>query len=123
MLKVLYIEDNSLNRRLVKKYLHHMGIEMLEAINGQSGLLLAAESQPRLILVDINLPDIDGFEVARQLKGGSQTRHIPKIALTANAMHGDRELCLGAGYDDYLAKPVSRQELFNVLKNYLKDLV
>ncbi len=116
---ILYIEDNPLNMRLVRKILNHMGYQMIEAMDGLTGLEMARTDRPDLILMDVNLPDIDGLEVTRQLKAIPNLRHIPVIALTANAMHGDREHCLAAGCDGYIAKPVARQELRNVVEHYL----
>ncbi len=121
MVTVLYIEDNSLNMRLVKKYLKGAKLDMLEAVDGLSGIEVATSELPSAILVDINLPDIDGLEVTRRLKENSVTANIPLIALTANAMHGDRERCLEAGCDDYIAKPVSRTELYDVLRQHIPE--
>jgi CheY-like chemotaxis protein len=121
MSTVLYIEDNPLNMRLVKKYLQSMGINMIEAVDGLSGLDKAMQAQPDLVLVDVNLPDIDGLEVTRRLRSADETSEMPIVALTANAMHGDRERCLNSGCDGYLAKPVSRVELMNVLRSYLPN--
>jgi two-component system, cell cycle response regulator DivK len=118
---VLYIEDNPLNMRLVKKYLQSFGIQMIEAVDGYSGLDMALQAQPDLILVDVNLPDIDGLEVTRRLRNNDETAEMPIVALTANAMHGDRERCLNSGCDGYLAKPVSRVELVNMLRSYLPE--
>ncbi len=117
--RILYIEDNPMNMRLVRKILVDLGYEMLEAVNGQDGLALAMQEMPDAILVDINLPDIDGVEVTRQLKANPPTRHIPIIALTANSMYGDRERFLESGCDGYIAKPVARLELRNVLHHFL----
>lgn len=122
MSTVLYIEDNPLNMRLVKKYLQSMGIQMIEAVDGFSGLDMATEAHPDLILVDVNLPDIDGLEVTRRLREQAITANLPIVALTANAMHGDRERCLGSGCDAYLAKPVARLELINTLRAYLPEV-
>ncbi len=121
MSKVLYIEDNPLNMRLVRKLLQHVGIHMVEAIDGFSGLDIALEELPEVILVDVNLPDIDGLEVTRRLKETGEFDNVPIIALTANAMHGDRELCLDAGCDAYIAKPIARQELYYTLRQYIPD--
>ena len=118
---VLYIEDIPLNMRLVKKYLQSFGIEMIEAVDGLSGLDKALQAHPDLVLVDVNLPDIDGLEVTRRLRSDNKTAELPIVALTANAMHGDRERCLNSGCDGYLAKPVSRVELINMLRSYLPD--
>jgi len=121
MTTVLYIEDNPLNMRLVKKYLKRTAIDMLEAIDGYSGLDMALAEKPSVILVDVNLPDIDGLEVARMLRENDDMKDIPIVALTANAMHGDRERCLDAGCDAYLAKPIARQELYNALRQYIPE--
>lgn len=117
--KILYVEDNPLNMRLVKKILIDLGFDMLEAVDGRSGIELAVVHTPDLILLDINLPDIDGLEITRQLKQHATTRRIPIIALTANAMYGDKERCLDAGCDGYIAKPVAKLELKNVLHHFL----
>lgn len=121
MVTVLYIEDNPQNMRLVRKYLKIVDITMLGAIDGLSGIATAVAQRPDIILVDVNLPDIDGLEVTKRLKRHSYMEDTPIIALTANAMHGDRERCLAAGCDDYLAKPISRQELYNTLQKYTSD--
>jgi CheY-like chemotaxis protein len=81
---------------------------------------MAAQELPNLILVDINLPDIDGLEVVKRLKEDAVLTNIPAVALTSNAMHGDRDRCLAAGFDAYLAKPVARIELKNTLEFFLK---
>jgi two-component system, cell cycle response regulator DivK len=117
--KILYIEDNPLNMRLVRKILVDFGYQMVEAMDGQTGLRLAQETQPDLILVDVNLPDIDGLEITRLTKGNIHTAHILIVALTANAMYGDRERCLEAGCDGYIAKPVARLELKNIVSHFL----
>lgn len=118
---VLYIEDNPLNMRLVKKHLKRTSINILEAIDGYSGIDIALKHRPDVILVDVNLPDIDGLEVTRILRENASMKDVPIIALTANAMHGDRERCLEAGCSAYLAKPLARQELYNTLRQYLPN--
>ncbi|MCU0500033.1 MAG: response regulator [Anaerolineae bacterium] len=118
--RILYIEDNPQNMRLVRKILVHHGYTVLEAIDGGSGLQTAYIERPDLILVDINLPDIDGLEVTTQLKQHPELRQTPVIALTANAMIGDRERTLAAGCDDYLPKPVSKQDLLDTVAKYLQ---
>jgi len=120
MSRILYIEDNPLNMKLVHKLLVDMGYSMIEASDGEYGIRQALTASPDLILMDINLPDVDGLTVTRKLKGDLRLRHIPIVALTANSMHGDREQCLAAGCDAYLAKPVSRLELRNVLERFLQ---
>lgn len=116
---ILYIEDNPLNMRLVRKILVDMGYKTLEAPDGQTGLMIIINELPDLILVDVNLPDIDGLQVARLSKANPLTARIPIVALTANAMYGDRERCMDAGCDGYIAKPVARLELRNVLNHFL----
>ncbi|MDX1994219.1 MAG: response regulator [bacterium] len=117
---ILYIEDNPQNMRLVRKMLQVGGYDMLEAPDGMSGVELAEREKPSLILMDINLPDIDGMEATRRLKANPQLQRIPIIALTANAMHGDRERFESAGCDGYLAKPVTKNELLNIIAYFLE---
>jgi two-component system, cell cycle response regulator DivK len=119
MTTILYVEDNPLNMRLVRKILKSLGYHMLEAMDGETGLQLAKKQKPDLILMDVNLPDVDGLEVTQQIKADDALKHIPIIALTANAMHGDRERCLVAGCDGYLAKPVARREIQDTLQHFL----
>lgn len=96
------------------------GYEMIGAENGLTGLKVAVEQQPELILVDINLPDIDGTVVTARLRENPIFANTPIIALTANAMYGDRERFLDAGCDDYISKPVSKSELLEKVAEYLK---
>lgn len=118
--RILYIEDNPQNMRLVRKILSHAGYECHEASDGMSGVEQALQLSPDLILLDINLPDIDGLEVARRLRESGLLESTPIIALTANAMVGDRERLLAGGCDDYLPKPVSRAELLNTIQRHLR---
>lgn len=118
---ILYIEDNPQNMRLVKKMLRVGGYDMLEASDGISGVSKAQSERPDLILMDINLPDIDGIEATRRLKADPEMAHVPIIALTANAMHGDRERFLNAGCDGYLAKPVTKNELLNMVAHFVEQ--
>jgi two-component system cell cycle response regulator DivK len=117
--KILYVEDNPQNMRLIRRMLETSGYAMLEAIDGSSGLALAARELPALILMDIQLPDIDGTEVTARLKSDPALAHIPIIALTASALYGDRERFIAAGCDGYLAKPVSRKELLTAIHYFL----
>ncbi len=117
--RILYIEDNRQNMRLVRKMLASKGYEVLEASEGTLGIEVALAELPDLIFVDINLPDIDGMEVTARLKSEHSTQNIPIIALTANAMYGDRERFLQAGCDGYLAKPISKNELINTVEEFL----
>lgn len=117
--RILCVEDNPQNMRLVRKILKHEGYTVLEAEDGASGLAVAETEKPDLILMDINLPDIDGLEVTRRIKAQSHLVHIPIVALTANAMYGDEERCLAAGCDGYIAKPVSKEKLVSSIEMYL----
>ena len=114
---ILYIEDNPLNMRLVRKILVDMGYKTLEAPDGQTGLMIIINELPDLILVDVNLPDIDGLEATKRIK--SRYPRMPIVALTANAMYGDEERILAAGCDGYLSKPVSKEQLLSKLSEFL----
>lgn len=116
--RVLYVEDNRQNMRLVGKFLKMGGYEMMKASTGREGIEMAATEKPDLILMDINLPDIDGIEATKQIKANRETAKIPVIALTANAMHGDRERFLASGCDDYLSKPVSKGDLLDKIAEH-----
>ncbi len=116
---VLYIEDNFHNRRLARKILQSRGYAMAEAEDGASGLELARSLKPRVILLDIGLPGMDGLEVVARLKNDEELKHITVIALTASAMRGDRERFLAAGCDDYLSKPIQATELIGKVEFYL----
>jgi CheY-like chemotaxis protein len=122
VIKILYVEDNPQNMRLVRKILTTAGYEVIEALNGETSLRLAQEECPNLILMDINLPDMDGLQVTDRLKKTPQLAHIPVIALTANAMHGDRERFISAGCDGYLPKPITKMELLNTVSHHTKKL-
>ncbi len=117
--KILYIEDNPQNMRLVRKMLLSAGYDMIEAYNGETGFQIAMEIVPDLILMDINLPDVDGLTVTGRIKAHRELTHIPVIALTANAMHGDRERFIDSGCDGYIAKPITRTELLNLVEHYI----
>ncbi len=111
---ILYIEDNHDNMMLVQRALEARGYRLLKAMNGLSGLEVAERESVDLILLDINLPDIDGYEVARRLRHSSKAAlaHIPIIAITANALKGDAEKALEAGCDVYMSKPINIRELW-----------
>jgi two-component system, cell cycle response regulator DivK len=112
--KVLYIEDNPDNMVLVKRALEARGYTLVEAINGLTGVSKAETQEVDLILLDINLPDIDGYEVARRIRnsGRSKLAYVPIIAITANALKGDAEKALAAGCDVYMSKPINIRELW-----------
>jgi len=103
---ILYIEDNPDNRLLIKRILEAEGYRMLEADTGEDGVRQANTFVPDLILLDINLPDIDGYEVTKRLRANPVLKNIPILAITANVMKGDRERTLEAGCTGYIAKPV-----------------
>jgi len=106
MTRVLLVEDNEINRDMLSRRLIRRGFEIVIAIDGAEGVKMAQSSQPDLILMDMSLPIIDGWEATRQIKALPITRHIPIIALTAHAMAGDRDRCLQAGCDEYDTKPI-----------------
>jgi two-component system, cell cycle response regulator DivK len=120
---VLYIEDNPDNLLLVKRVLSSRGYNVLEAMNGMDGLTIAQNEDVHLILLDINLPDIDGYEVARQLRssGKSSLAYVPIIAITANALKGDAERALEAGCDVYMSKPINIRELWARVEGFVES--
>jgi CheY-like chemotaxis protein len=103
---VLVVEDNDKNRKLVRDVLTYRGYEVIESETGEDGVRLAKERRPRLILMDIQLPGIDGIEALRQLRADEATRAIPVVAVTASALDRDRRKILAAGFDGYQAKPL-----------------
>jgi len=111
MVRILLVEDNEMNRDMLSRRLIKKGYEVEIAVDGQAGHDMASESKPDLILLDMSLPIMDGWEVARRLKANDDTKGIPIIALTAHAMAGDREKSLEAGCDDYDTKPVDFKRL------------
>jgi two-component system cell cycle response regulator DivK len=104
---VLIVEDNEKNRKLVRDVLTFKGYEIIEADNGEDGVRLARERRPRLVLMDIQLPGIDGIEALRRLRADDTTRGIPVIAVTASAMDRDRQKIMAAGFDGYQSKPLN----------------
>jgi two-component system cell cycle response regulator DivK len=118
--RILYIEDNPDNRLLIRRVLQAEGYEVFEAMDGQIGMQRAAEMQPDLILMDINLPEIDGYEVTARLKQLPGLNRIPIIAVTANVMKGDREKTLAAGCDGYIQKPIDIDLLPEQIDRFLR---
>jgi two-component system, cell cycle response regulator DivK len=108
---ILVVDDNRDNRELVVKVLGRHGYRLCEAADGETALLAARTERPDLILMDISLPGLDGYEVTRRLQNQEDCRHIPVVALTAHAMRGDREKALAAGCCDYITKPINVREL------------
>ena len=120
---VLYIEDHPDNMTLVRRILHSESYTLIEAATGFQGIFFAESQDVDLILLDINLPDIDGYEVARRLRASKKTAlaHIPMVAVTANAMKGDAEKALEAGCDLYMSKPINIQELLEAVERLIKE--
>ena len=118
-MKILYVEDNEDNIFVLEKRLKRQGHTVVIARDGVSGVQLAALERPDVILMDLSLPVLDGWEATRQIKAALQTRHIPIIALTANAMTGDREKALAAGCDDFDTKPIVMPRLLDKLRALL----
>jgi two-component system, cell cycle response regulator DivK len=116
--QVLVVEDNEKNMKLVRDILQALGYVPLEASMGEQALALAAEHAPALVLMDIQLPDLDGAEALARLRADERTAGIPVLALTAQAMEGDRERFLAAGFDGYLSKPVDVDELIETVQRY-----
>jgi CheY-like chemotaxis protein len=119
MAKILLVEDNEMNRDMLSRRLQKRGYEVVLAEDGQQGLSLAQSESPALILMDMSLPVLDGWEATRQLKSAPATRSIPIIALTAHAMAGDRERALEAGADDFDTKPVELTRLLEKVEALL----
>jgi len=117
---ILYIEDDLPSTLLVKKILEFAGYRLVHEDSGVAGIKTAEEIQPDLVLLDIDLPDIDGYQVARRLKTAETTRGIPIVALTSSAMKGDREMALSAGCDGYIRKPIDVSCFTDLIKQYLK---
>ena len=110
-IRILYIEDNPGNRLLVRRVLEAEGYSVMEAADGTSGLEMAAQGSPDLILLDINLPEIDGYDLARRFRAIPNLQEVPILAVTANVMKGDRERTLEAGCDGYIQKPIDVDRL------------
>jgi len=115
-IRILYVEDNDDNVYMLKTRLTRKGFTVLIATDGARGVSMAAAEQPDLILMDLSLPVLDGWEATRRIKAAEETRHIPVIALTAHAMAGDREKALAAGCDDFDTKPVEIERLLGKIQ-------
>jgi two-component system cell cycle response regulator DivK len=118
--KVVYVEDNPQNMRLVRKILNGAGYHVLEASNGAAGYALIVKEHPDIVLMDVNLPDIDGLVLTQRIKSDPELASIPIIALTANAMHGDRERCMDAGCSAYIPKPVTKMWLLSTIATFVR---
>jgi CheY-like chemotaxis protein len=120
MTKVLVIEDNAKNRYLISFLLKGAGYEVIEAITGEDGTEMAIREHPDLVLMDIQLPGIDGYETTRRIRGSPAAGEIPIIALTSFAMTGDRERALAAGCTGYVEKPINPDTIMDEIQKFLK---
>ena len=118
-MKILYVEDNDDNVYVVKNRFARVGLTVVVATDGEQGVALAAAEKPALILMDLRLPVLDGWEATKRIKAHPETRHIPIIALSAHAMTGDREAALAAGCDDYDTKPIELPRLLEKVRALL----
>ena len=119
MSKILLVEDNEMNRDMLSRRLERKGFEVIIAVDGQQGVELAGSESPALILMDLSLPVIDGWEATRLIKADPATQNIPVIALTAHAMAGDEQKAREAGCDDYDTKPVDIKRLLEKIGKFL----
>jgi two-component system cell cycle response regulator DivK len=119
--KILYIEDSPSNRLLVRRILMVEDYEVLEAEDGIIGIEIARQEHPALILMDMNLPDVDGYEMTRRIRATPELSDIPIVAMTANVMEGDREKTLAAGCVGYIPKPIDVDELPQQVAQFLKQ--
>ena len=116
---ILLVEDNELNRDMLVRRLIRAGHAVITAEDGEKALRRMREDMPSVVLMDMNLPVKDGWTACREARADKNIQHIPIIALTAHAMEGDRELCIQAGCNDYLTKPIEREKLLQILDKYL----
>ncbi|MCU0534805.1 MAG: response regulator [Hydrococcus sp. Prado102] len=119
MKKILLVEDNEMNRDMLSRRLSRKGYQVLIAVDGSQGVAMTISEKPDLVLMDMSLPVIDGWEATRQLKANPETKAIPAIALTAHAMSGDREKALEAGCDEYETKPIELPRLLEKIEALL----
>ncbi len=120
MKKVLIVEDNADNREVIRTVLTHHGYEVVEAVDGLEGIDKAGRERPDVILMDLSLPKMDGWEATRRLKADDELKDIPVIAITAHAMSGDEEKALEHGCNGYLAKPCTPKSVIDIVKKFIK---
>lgn len=118
--RILIIEDTEDNRRILRDLLTHAGYDLIEADDGAKGVAMAVEHRPDLILMDIQLPTIDGYEATRQIKANPDLRHIPIVAVTSYALSGDEAKTMAAGCDGYIAKPFSPRKILAMMRDLLR---
>jgi len=123
MPKILLVEDNEMNRDMLSRRLQRKGYEVLIAVDGEAGVRMAVTERPDLILMDMSLPTLDGWEATRRIKAQPETTAIPVIALTAHVMTGDRDKALQAGCDDYDSKPIEFERLLGKMQALLNRQV
>ncbi len=121
MPKILLVEDNEMNRDMLSRRLQRKGYDVVIAVDGEQGVSMASSERPDLILMDMSLPILDGWEATRKIKATPESQAVPVIALTAHAMAGDQERCVAAGCDDYDTKPVDFQRLVEKIRRLLDD--
>ena len=117
-MKILLVEDNEMNRDMLSRRLARKGYEVVMAVDGGEGVAMSVSAAPELILMDMSLPVIDGWEATRRIRAAPETRHIPIIGLTAHAMAGDREKALEAGCDEYDTKPIELDRLIGKIESF-----
>ena len=118
---ILIVEDNEKNLKLARDVLRFHGFRTIEAIDGESAITMAAEHLPALVLMDIQLPGIDGIAAMKSIRADARTKHIPTVALTASVMTGDRERFNVAGFDGFIAKPIDVKTFPNTVRGYLES--
>jgi CheY-like chemotaxis protein len=119
MAKILLVEDNEMNRDMLSRRLARRGYQVAIAVDGEQGVAMARSEAPALILMDMSLPGLDGWEATRRIKAAAETRQVPVIALTAHAMAGDREKAMAAGCDDFDTKPIDLDRLLVKIETLL----
>jgi two-component system cell cycle response regulator DivK len=119
--KILIVDDDAKTRKLLRAVLQNSGYEIIEAENGEQGIKLAKENIPVLILMDIEMPVMDGMSAFKVIRADESTKNIPVIALTSYAMKGDKEKFLAEGFDNYISKPIDVKEFMKIVKKHIKD--
>ena len=118
---VLYIEDNEFNRKIVRQLLARTSYKLMEAVDGESGVAMAAEHAPDLVLMDVQLPKLSGLDATRAIRSDPRTAHVPVIVVTSFALSGDESKAMAAGASAYLAKPYSPRELMALIRRFAPD--